>query len=193
MSGSLFLVIAAGLGSYLLGAIPFSYLIPRIFLGTDVRRHGSGNPGASNVSRVCGKSYGAAALALDVGKGMLAAYLVYRLGAPAPLGFLAVLGHVFNPFFGFSGGKGVATSLGVLLYTSPLSALVFVAIWVAVILIWRMAGLSSLAAITTVPISIYFLDGISPLLWAATSLALLIYLTHRGNIVRIYRGEEREM
>jgi len=80
MSGTLALFPLIALASYLIGAIPFSYIIPRVLLGTDIRQHGSGNPGASNVSRVCGKGYGGLALLLDVGKGTLAALLAQQTG-----------------------------------------------------------------------------------------------------------------
>ncbi len=193
MSSSLLFLLASALASYIIGAIPFSYLIPRILLDTDVRQHGSGNPGASNVSRVCGKGYGIAALVLDVGKGVAAMYLAGQLGGLALLGFLAVLGHVANPFFNFSGGKGVATSLGAISYVSPIAGGVFVAVWVAVFSIWSIAGLSSLTAITAIPLLFYFFD--KPPLTLATSVGLMlfIYLTHRGNIARLIRGEERTL
>lgn len=191
MSGNLFLISVSAFASYLIGAIPFSYLIPKVFLDIDVRQHGSGNPGASNVSRVCGKGYGASALIMDVGKGIVAAFLVRQLGFPVELGFLAILGHVANPFFRFSGGKGVATSLGVISYVSPLSGLIFVFLWVALLLIWNVAGLSSLVAIVSTPVAFYFLGLKSSLLWVSVALVCLIYFTHRGNIVRLVRGEER--
>ncbi|MBS3786596.1 glycerol-3-phosphate 1-O-acyltransferase PlsY [Candidatus Bipolaricaulota bacterium] len=191
MIGNLFLLPVSALASYLIGAIPFSYLIPKVFLDTDVRQHGSGNPGASNVSRVCGKSYGVAALIMDVGKGIVAAFLMHQLGLPLGLGFLAVLGHVVNPFLQFSGGKGVATSLGVISYVSPFAGLIFVLIWITVLLIWDIAGLSSLVAISSTPVTFYFFGVKTPLLWISLALVCLIYLTHRSNITRLIRGEER--
>ncbi|MCF7875554.1 glycerol-3-phosphate 1-O-acyltransferase PlsY [Candidatus Bipolaricaulota bacterium] len=191
MTSTLLLLSASALASYFIGAIPFSYLIPKLFLDTDVRQHGSGNPGASNVSRVCGKGYGIAALFLDVAKGVFALYLVQQMGGVIALGFLAILGHIANPFFGFSGGKGVATSLGAISYLSPLAGLVFVAVWAAVFLIWNIAGLSSLSAITVVPVSLYFLGEPSMILGTSVGLVFLIYFTHRGNISRLLKGEER--
>ncbi|MCF7889651.1 glycerol-3-phosphate 1-O-acyltransferase PlsY [Candidatus Bipolaricaulota bacterium] len=191
MTGNLFLLSVSALASYLIGAIPFSYLIPKVFLDTDVRQHGSGNPGASNVSRVCGKSYGIAALIMDVGKGIVAAFLIQQLGYPVGLGFLAIIGHVANPFLRFSGGKGVATSLGVISYVSPFSGLIFVLTWATVLLIWKIAGLSSLVAISTTPVAFYFLGVKTSLLWISLALVCLIYFTHRGNITRLIRGEER--
>ena len=190
MTSTLLLSVSA-LASYFIGAIPFSYLIPKIFLDTDVRQHGSGNPGASNVSRVCGKGYGIAALILDVAKGVFALYLAQQLGGVIVLGFLAILGHIANPFFGFSGGKGVATSLGAISYLSPLTGLVFVSAWVSVFLIWNIAGLSSLSAITVVPVSLYFLGEPFVILGTSVGLVFLIYFTHRGNISRLLKGEER--
>ncbi len=194
MSGTPLLLSASALTSYVIGAIPFSYLIPRVFLGVDVREHGSGNPGASNVSRVCGKGYGLAALILDVGKGIGAVYLAQKLGAPSVMGFLAVLGHVANPFFLFSGGgKGVATSLGVISYLSWPAGLTFVLIWVLLFSKWNIAGLSSLVAISSTPVVFYFLHAPSSLFWASLALLGLIYFTHRNNIKRLVRGEERKV
>ena len=193
MSGNLLLISVSAFASYLIGAIPFSYLIPKVFLDIDVRQHGSGNPGASNVSRVCGKGYGAIALIMDVGKGIVAVFLISQLGFPVELGFLAILGHVANPFFRFSGGKGVATSLGVISYVSPLSGLIFVFLWIALLLIWNIAGLSSLVAIASTPVAFYFFGVKSSLLWVSLALVCLIYFTHRGNIVRLLRGEERNI
>lgn len=193
MDGNLFLLLAFALASYLMGAIPFSYLIPKVFLDIDVRQHGSGNPGASNVSRVCGKGYGIVALIMDVGKGIVAAFMIQQLGLPLGLSFLAILGHVVNPFLQFSGGKGVATSLGVISYISPFSGLIFISIWVIILLIWNVAGLSSLVAISSTPIAFYFFDVKSPPVWISLALAGLIYYTHRGNIARLVRGEERNI
>ena len=193
MTGTPLLLSVFALASYIIGAIPFSFLIPKLFLGLDVRQHGSGNPGASNVSRVCGKSYGLAALALDVGKGIGAVFMVDQLGLPLLLGFLAVLGHVANPFFGFSGGKGVATTLGVLSYVSPFTGLGFVIIWAIILSIWNIAGLSSLVAISLTPPIMYFLGVPAPILWASLGLVCLIYFTHRNNISRLIRGEERNL
>jgi len=193
MSGTLPLLPLIALASYLIGAIPFSYVIPRVLLGTDIRQHGSGNPGASNVSRVCGKGYGGLALLLDVGKGTLAALLAQQAGAPPVLGLFAVLGHIFNPFLRFSGGKGVATSLGVISFISWPAGLVFVIIWISLFLLRHIAGLSSLAGISSVPLVFYFTRGSGILLWAGIGLAGLIYLTHRGNIARLIKGEERKI
>jgi len=193
MTGNLFLLPVAALASYLIGAIPFSYLIPKVFLDIDVRQQGSGNPGASNVSRVCGKGFGVVALIMDVGKGIVAVFLIHQLEFPLVLGFLAILGHVANPFFRFSGGKGVATSLGVISYLSPFSGLIFVLIWASVLLIWNVAGLSSVVAILPTPASFYLFGVNTSLVWASLGLVCLIYFTHRGNLVRLIEGEERTL
>lgn len=193
MSGNLSLFPLIVLASYLIGAIPFSYIIPRVLLGTDIRQHGSGNPGASNVSRVCGKGYGGLALVLDTGKGALAALLAQQTGLPVALGFIAVLGHIFNPFLRFSGGKGVATSLGVISFVCWPAGLIFVIIWMILFLLRHIAGLSSLAGISSVPIVFYFTGIRGILLWASIGLVGLIYFTHRGNIARLIKGEERKV
>lgn len=193
MSGNLSLLFLASLAAYLIGAIPFSYVIPRVLLNTDIRQHGSGNPGASNVSRVCGKGYGALALILDVGKGALAAFLVQQVGLSPLVGFLSILGHILNPFLGFSGGKGVATSFGVVSFVFWPAGVVFAAIWALVFLVWNIAGLSSLMAISSVPLVFYLFTGPDPLFWAALALVLLIFFTHRGNLARLIKGEERKV
>jgi len=193
MSGTLPLLLVFAFVSYLIGAIPFSYLIPKILLGIDIRQHGSGNPGASNVSRVCGKGYGLSALALDIGKGIIAVLLLQQLGLPPILGFLAIVGHIANPFFCFSGGKGVATSLGVISFFSWQAGVVFVLLWVAVFSVWNIAGLSSLVAISSTPVVFYFFGGLSLVFWALVALTALIYFTHRGNIARLIKGEERKV
>ncbi|MFP4135461.1 MAG: glycerol-3-phosphate 1-O-acyltransferase PlsY [Candidatus Acetothermia bacterium] len=193
MSAELPLLFLVALASYLIGTIPFSYVIPKVFSNTDIRQYGSGNPGASNVSRVCGKGYGGLALLLDTGKGFLAAFLAHQLGLVPVLGFLAVLGHVYNPFLGFSGGKGVATSLGAISFVSWPTGLVFAGVWILVFSIWNIAGLSSLTAISSVPATLYLIKGPGIPLWVSLALTAFVFFTHRGNIARLIRGEERKV
>lgn len=183
-------LVLTGLGAYLIGAIPFSFLIPKFFAGKDIREYSSGNPGASNVTRVCGKLYGLTALLFDVGKGVLALFVVTKLGFPQALGTLAILGHITTPFLNFSGGKGVATTLGGIFFISWPGGLIFSAVWAISLLIWNYAGLSSLLAIITVPVSFYFLNLSDMLFWTSLGLVVLIFFTHRSNIERIIQGGE---
>ncbi len=190
MTGHPIYLALIGLGAYLVGALPFSYITPKLLTGKDVREYGSGNPGASNVARVFGTTYGAAALAFDVGKGVLSAFAVAQLGGPLAIGTLAVVGHVTSPFLKFSGGKGVATALGCIFYISWPAGLIFSGVWAGALLIWDYAGLSSLLAILTVPVTFFFFKSGSTFFWVSLGLVALIYFTHRGNIRRIVRGEE---
>jgi glycerol-3-phosphate acyltransferase PlsY len=157
------------LAAYLLGAIPFAYLAGRLLQGIDIRQHGSGNVGATNVLRVLGKGPGAAVLALDMGKGWLAAAWLPRLGAgsaaaaffsgasadqawwPCLLGLAAVLGHSYTVFLGFKGGKGVATSAGVFLGLAPWATLSVLGVFVAALLATRMVSVGSLLGAAALP------------------------------------------
>ncbi|MBS3812716.1 MAG: glycerol-3-phosphate 1-O-acyltransferase PlsY [Candidatus Acetothermia bacterium] len=193
MAGHPIYLALIGLGAYLIGAIPFSYIVPRVFARKDIREYGSGNPGASNVARECGKTYGAASLLLDAGKGVVAVFLVAQLQAPLAIGISAVLGHVTSPFLNFSGGKGVATYLGCIFYISWPAGLIFAGVWTGALLIWNYAGLSSLLAVLTVPVTFFFCQLSVTLVWASVGSVALIYFTHRGNIRRIVEGEENVM
>ncbi len=190
--------------SYLLGSIPFGYLLVRIFRGEDVRQSGSGNIGATNVSR---KSpvLGAITLVLDAVKGSAAVMLAYHLAgglsngirpnqAMAMAGLFAVLGHVFPVWLKFRGGKGVATGLGSFLLISPKAVLVAVGIFVVVVAIFRYVSLGSIVAVASFPLLL--VPGMSkhrdaPLalaLMAVTS--LLIIVKHHENIRRLLAGTE---
>lgn len=157
------------LAAYLLGAIPFAYIAGRLLKGLDIRQHGSGNVGATNVFRVLGKGPGALVLALDMGKGWLAAAWLPTLGAasaasaffsndvadkpwwPCALGLAAVLGHSYTLFLGFKGGKGVATSAGVFLGLAPYATLTVLGVFAVVLLLSRMVSAGSMAAAACLP------------------------------------------
>lgn len=184
-------VIGFALLAYVIGSIPFSYLIPKIFSGKDIRDHGSGNVGTSNVTRICGPSYGVFALLLDVGKGAASVLIVSAVGFPPVLGAVSIAGHIFSPFLRFSGGKGVATTLGVLTALSWVAGLIFVALWVGCVLIWKIAAISSLVAVTGVPISLFFLGVRGNQLWVVLGITIVIFLTHHENISRLIKGKEK--
>jgi glycerol-3-phosphate acyltransferase PlsY len=192
--------------SYLLGSIPFGYLLVRIFRGEDVRRSGSGNIGATNVSR---KSplLGALTLVLDALKGTSAVWLAHFLSGRMPGGVLpyaamstaalcAVVGHVFPMWLMFRGGKGVATGLGSFAVIAPKAVLVAAGIFLVVVLVFRYVSLASIVAVASFPILVYKMRayGDTPLalvLMAATS--LLIIASHQGNIRRLLAGTENRM
>jgi len=195
--------------SYLLGAIPTSVIVGKIARGIDVREHGSGNAGATNTWRVLGWKAGMIVLVLDAGKGVAAATLVPlthfgHLPFTAPViailcGLAAVIGHVFPVYAGFRGGKGVATGAGMLIAIAPIPVGIATAIFGLSLFLSGMVSLSSLLAVTSVPISIVLLNRFSlayyhPLLLAITcALALFIIFNHRENIGRILHGNERYM
>ena len=183
-----------GAAGYLLGSIPFGVVIARGAGNVDLRRVGSGNIGATNVLRAVGK--GAAALTLlgDIGKGALAVGLARWTGASATLvaavGLAAVLGHLFPVWAGFRGGKGVATTLGVVLGAMPSVGGLLVVIWVAVAAITRYSSLAALVATTTMPLLVWLADGRPAMLALSGALVVLVVVRHRENIGRLWAGTE---
>jgi glycerol-3-phosphate acyltransferase PlsY len=206
---SLYSIVA--LISYLLGSIPFGYLLVRIFRGKDIRQTGSGNIGATNVARSGAKGLGIATLVLDALKGALAVGLAALIAeskdnlcgdfvqhpcAPALrlmslAALCAVLGHVFPIWLRFKGGKGVATALGVFCVLFPKAILVALAIFILVVAITRYVSLGSILGAIAFPLAAYFIqnpDWLSLLL--ASSVSLIIILKHHQNIRRLLAGTE---
>ena len=187
--------------AYLLGSVPFSYLIVKLAKGRDVRTVGSGNAGATNVMRAAGKAAGAAALLLDVAKGIAAVAGARALGAsPAVVGGAAVavvMGHVFPVFLGFRGGKGVATSAGAMGSLAPGVLAAAMAIFVLVVAWKRIISLGSIAAAACFPVLLVAGErlgwlrpaGAGPVA-AAFAIAALILFKHRANLERLRRGVE---
>ncbi len=185
-------------GSYLLGAIPFGLIISTT-VGIDVRQEGSRNIGATNVSRVLGKKLGLLTLVCDGLKGYLpmltAAHFLPEQGQKELLvclcGIMAVLGHMFSVYLRFKGGKGVATSLGVFLYLSPLAVSISLVIFVAAVAFSGFVSVGSLLAAGLIPLWLWLL-GASPVTIAtATVVALLIWGKHAENISRLVHGKEQ--
>lgn len=170
------------------GAIPFGVLVSRRFAGLDIQQHGSGNIGATNVTRVLGPAAGAAVLVLDAAKGAVPVVLAQRwLAEPRwalAVGGAAILGHCFSPFLRFHGGKGVATALGVFAVVSPALAGVAVAVFAAVLAVTRVPALGSLAGVAVVTGVVAARGDRATAAFAACVLALLLY-THRGNLARL--------
>lgn len=187
------------LAAYLIGAIPFGLLIGCL-VGTDVRQAGSGNIGATNVSRVLGKRLGVLTLACDAVKGFLP---VWALSQCLPVcvsnrewllpavGLAAVLGHMFPLYLRFKGGKGVATALGVFLYFCPGSILVSLFIFVGVVACTGYVSAGSLAASALLPLWLWLLRSPMPELLMSGVVVVLIWVKHRSNIGRLCRGEEK--
>lgn len=189
-------------GGYLLGSVSFAVLVSRVFGLNDPRSYGSGNPGATNVLRSGSKAAAIAVLVLDVLKGLLPVALVLHIGpdygltgagAAALTGLAAFVGHLYPVFFGFKGGKGVATALGVVLALSPWLALAVLVVFGVVLAATRYVSLASMSAAAAAPL-IMLLPG--P--WGHSVLAVLAFLVmatlliwrHRANIERLRAGTE---
>lgn len=183
--------------SYLLGSIPFSYIVTRLKTGGDIRRLGSGNVGATNVMRTTGKTAGVAALALDVCKGAAAVALarwwtgVEVWGAVA--GFFAAFGHSLPVFLGFRGGKSVATGGGAFLILSPYGILCSIGLFGLTLLSLRIVSLASMIASVSFPLFAWIFGASRGIiLWGAATAALIV-VRHHANIARLFRGTERRM
>ncbi len=208
------------IGAYLLGSIPFGLLIAKAH-SKDLRSIGSGNIGATNVSRALGRKWAYICFVLDVLKGMVPMLATLSLAKPSSsqtqtesvvllwlwlaVGCAAILGHIFPIYVKFKGGKGVATSFGVALGLWPyytICASFAVAIWVVVVLIWRYVSLASICASISFPLVLLLAiilrpgwDFISlwPLLIAATAIPLMVIIRHRENIKRLLAGTENNI
>jgi glycerol-3-phosphate acyltransferase PlsY len=194
------IVIAA---AYLLGALPFSVWIARAF-GADVRKVGSGNPGATNVLRAAGRGAGALALACDAGKGVVAVVLArWLMPSPSWWGWAAlaaVCGHVFSVFLAFRGGKGVATAAGALGAVSPLALGAAMVVFVAAVALTRYVSLGSMLGAVAFPIALWWLApagldrGVrTELLLSSSLIALLVLMRHRANLERLLAGTENKL
>lgn len=185
-------LIAAVLG-YLLGSVPFGLVLTRLAGLGDIRGIGSGNIGATNVLRTGRKGLAAATLVLDSGKGAAAALVALYLAGPAAAmiaGFTAVLGHNFPVWLRFKGGKGVATTLGVLLAVSWPVGLLACATWLLVAAVFRYSSLAALAALALSPLYALAIGGGAGLVLMAAGLAVLGFMRHEANIRRLLKGEE---
>lgn len=188
--------------AYLVGSIPFGYLIVRLRGGGDVRETGSGGTGATNVTRRAGKWAGLLTLVLDCLKGTLVALLARRFLAEGTgvdwwvvaASLAAVVGHVFPVWLGFRGGKGVATGLGVFLGLAPLAVLCALPVFVLVVWLTRYVSLGSVTAAALLPLFVWLTGGKQmPLLTAAALGGALIVLMHRANLGRLLSGTENKL
>lgn len=199
MRSALVIVVA-----YLIGSIPFGYLIVRQKLGDDVRVTGSGGTGATNVSRRAGKTAGVLTLVLDALKGAAAVMIAQKLGGSdwitAGAAIAVVVGHIFPVWLGFRGGKGVATGAGVFLVLAPIALLCAGLVFVAIVFFTRYVSLGSMMAAALIPVFVWLhsvfvvpMADLRPLLLATVVGALLIIFAHRGNIERLARGTESQL
>jgi acyl phosphate:glycerol-3-phosphate acyltransferase len=187
-------------GGYLLGSIPFGLLLGKLFGAKDVREHGSGNIGATNVSRVAGPVAGILTLVLDTAKGAAAVWIASRVSQQNAAvmmlaGLAALCGHCFSIWLRFKGGKGVATGLGVFGALCPLAALFGIVVFALTVAVWRYVSLGSLAGAASLPLLIYLLwaPGHAPPLaisFGTLAAAALIFYKHRANLRRLAAGDE---
>ncbi len=180
------------LGAFLIGSIPFGYLVGRLFYRTDIRKQGSGNIGAMNALRSLGKAGAVTVLLADALKGFAPALVAVAhselLGAIAAAG--AVLGHCFTPWLGFRGGKGVATSFGALFALCWPAGLVAAGGWIAGAVLTRYSSVGSMLGSVLAPLAVWFFTGSPAKTLYAIFAALLILYTHRDNIGRLRAGTE---
>ncbi|OKY75685.1 MAG: acyl-phosphate glycerol 3-phosphate acyltransferase [Desulfobulbaceae bacterium DB1] len=180
--------------SYLVGSIPFGLLLGKL-AGVDVRRDGSGNIGATNVSRLVGKKVGALTLLLDAAKGFVPMLVADGLGADGNVvmlcGGASFLGHLFPLYLKFKGGKGVATALGIFLYLSPVALLICIAAFVAAVGLSGYVSVGSLVAAGVMPVVVFLQKGTGGCFFLAIFVSLLVWLKHRDNIARLVRHEEK--
>jgi glycerol-3-phosphate acyltransferase PlsY len=185
------------IASYLLGAVPTSYLAARLFRGIDLREHGSRNLGATNLYRVLGWRYAVPVGLLDAAKGLVPVLVFAPQVSSSELfalicGLVAVVGHVFSVFVGFKGGKGVATAAGVMLGLTPAALGVAVLVWVALVYLTGYVSVGSIAAAAIFPLAVYLLEPPDRpvMLWLDIAVAAAIVWFHRGNIQRLFKGTE---
>jgi len=191
--------VAALLLAYLMGSIPFGVVIGKLFYHVDVRQHGSGNVGTTNVFRVLGKKAGVAVLVCDMLKGFIPAFTAaYFLRETDPwlvivIAAAPVVGHMYSVFLKGSGGKGVATGAGVVLALVPLAFGIIAVVWVLLILVTRYVSLASLVATLLVPVFVFALGDPLPYLIASLLVTVGIFWAHRGNIRRLLNGTENRV
>ncbi|MFB9329562.1 glycerol-3-phosphate 1-O-acyltransferase PlsY [Paenibacillus aurantiacus] len=188
---------AAILISYLLGSVSFSILIAKWVKGIDIRNHGSGNAGATNTLRILGKGPAIAVFALDIAKGVAAVLLgKFMVGGdwlPVLCGLAAIAGHNWPVWFGFKGGKGIATTVGVIATLAFLPALIAGLIAIASIALTRFVSLGSLIFAALTPVFIWLMDRPMALLWASLVICVFAFVRHRSNIVKLMQGRENKL
>ncbi len=185
------------IGCYLLGSVSFSIVIAKWLKGIDIRQHGSGNAGATNTLRILGKGPGLLVFFLDIMKGV-AAVLIGSLSSmngwvPVLCGLAAIIGHNWPVWFRFKGGKGIATTAGVIAALAFFPALIAGIIAILTIAITRYVSLGSLLFATLTPIFIIWLDFSWPLLSVSLILCLFAFVRHRTNIVKLFQGTENKL
>lgn len=193
------IILASFVISILCGSIPFAFIAGKI-KGIDIRQHGSGNVGATNAFRVLGKKIGSLVFLADFLKGFLPVFILknYYLTHSSKLLFLfigasAILGHVFTPFLGFKGGKGIATGAGVLAGSFPMLFVIVIGSWILSFTLTRIVSVSSIIGVAVLLLSaIFFREPIGVILFFLCVLLFFLW-THRLNIYRLIRGQEKPL
>lgn len=187
--------------SYLIGSLSFAVIVSKYYGMDDPRTYGSGNPGATNVLRSGKKKAAALTLLGDAAKGLVAILLARVLQEPlslsdsaiAAVALAALVGHMWPVFFGFKGGKGVATALGVLLALSPATALVCALIWLVMAFGFKVSSLAALTATIAAPLAALFFMPHPSWIWATLLIALLVLFRHKSNIIKLLEGRESKI
>jgi len=186
--------------SYLIGSLPTAYLITKKIKGEDIRKFGSGNIGATNAARVLGIKMGLIVAIIDILKGYFAVILIQLiLPHQTPLyiifllALIVIVGHNFSIFLKFSGGKGVATTIGIVMNIFPMGFLILTVIWFLITIITRYVSLASMMAAVSLVFSSYFLKESSAYFYFMVILAIGVIFTHRENIARLLHGTENRM
>ena len=185
------------IASYLIGAIPSSIVLAKLFSREDIRGSGSGNIGATNAVRLLGKKLGALTFLGDMLKGFLpvcAGTIIFHSPVLTALfGMAAFLGHLFPVYLKFKGGKGVATAFGIFLYLAPAVMLIEVVVFVLIVFLWRYVSLASLIVSTAMPFLLAAFSCPQPTVLLSIIMSLLIFLKHSANIKRLLKGTENRL
>ncbi|MFD2332159.1 glycerol-3-phosphate 1-O-acyltransferase PlsY [Cohnella sp. GCM10020058] len=185
--------------SYLLGSVSFSILFARWLRKIDIRQHGSGNAGATNTLRVLGKGPAIAVFVLDIAKGLVAVAIGQAIAGEqgswlaVACGLASIAGHNWPLYFRFKGGKGIATTVGALIYMAPLPVVAAGVVAIILIVITRYVSLGSMVFAALVPVILGLAGEIGPVFWGALILALLAIVRHRKNIVKLMNGTENKI
>lgn len=204
---TMFYVILGVIAAYLLGSIPTAYIFGKVFKNIDIREHGSGNVGATNTFRTIGKIPALIVLLIDSAKGLLAVTVIpmflekmltqpissYSVNIFVLLGAAAITGHVWPVFLSFKGGKGVATTAGVMLGLSPVIFVTCFIVWLAAFLAWRYVSLASVITATALPVVTLIFSKDIFMIFFTSVICFVGVFKHRSNIKRLFQGTEKKL
>ena len=189
-------IISISLLAYFIGNFSPSFLAGKLFCNLDIREHGSGNAGTTNVIRVIGWKFGAGVFIIDILKGFFVAFLGNALGGETGVilaGFFVVVGHNFPVLLNFRGGKGVAATAGIFLFLFPTSTLISAVLFALIILLTRMVSVGSLSFVLIMVGFAFFTHQSSSIIMLTTGLAIFAIIRHKTNIQRILQGKENKL